>query len=90
MQSCILDKGNYVKDLSVIDHDLSRIILVDNSPASYKLNPANGLPIEGFVDDASDEALLDLLPLLDSLRFTTVRLNECCDCADVDRTSVMY
>ena len=32
---------------------------------------ANGIPIEGWVGDASDECLLDLLPLLDSLRFTT-------------------
>jgi hypothetical protein len=32
--------------------------------------PANGIPIEGWTDDPSDEALLDLLPVLDSLRFT--------------------
>ena len=79
-----------MKDLSVIDSDLSRIILVDNSPASYKLNPANGLPIEGFVDDAGDEALLDLLPLLDSLRFTTVRRRAPSNRADPCRTSAMY
>jgi CTD nuclear envelope phosphatase 1 len=32
---------------------------------------ANGIPIEGWTHDPSDEALLDLLPVLDSLRFTT-------------------
>jgi len=32
--------------------------------------PANGIPIEGWTDDPSDQALLDLLPVLDSLRFT--------------------
>ena len=31
---------------------------------------ANGIPIEGWTHDMSDEALLDLLPVLDSLRFT--------------------
>ncbi|KAG5639012.1 hypothetical protein H0H81_007920 [Sphagnurus paluster] len=31
----------------------------------------NGIPIEGWTDDPSDEALLDLLPVLDSLRFTS-------------------
>lgn len=30
---------------------------------------ANGIPIEGWTHDPSDEALLDLLPVLDSLRF---------------------
>lgn len=32
---------------------------------------ANGIPIEGWTSDPSDEALLDLLPVLDSLRFTS-------------------
>ena len=32
---------------------------------------ANGIPIEGWTHDMSDEALLDLLPVLDSLRFTS-------------------
>lgn len=31
---------------------------------------ANGIPIEGWTHDPHDEALLDLLPVLDSLRFT--------------------
>jgi len=33
--------------------------------------PENGIPIEGWTHDPSDEALLDLLPVLDSLRFTS-------------------
>ena len=32
---------------------------------------ANGIPVEGWTHDPSDEALLDLLPVLDSLRFTS-------------------
>lgn len=32
--------------------------------------PANGIPIEGWTHDPHDEALLELLPVLDSLRFT--------------------
>jgi len=31
---------------------------------------ANGIPIEGWINDPHDECLLDLLPMLDSLRFT--------------------
>jgi TFIIF-interacting CTD phosphatase-like protein len=32
---------------------------------------ANALPIEGWTSDPNDEALLDALPILDSLRFTS-------------------
>ncbi|TIB70716.1 NIF-domain-containing protein [Wallemia mellicola] len=63
--------GSYMKDLDIIDKDLSRVALVDNSPISYNINPANGIPISGWISDPNDEALLDLLPFLDSLRFTT-------------------
>lgn len=68
---CVQTGGAYVKDLSVVDADLSRVCLIDNSPASYAINQANGIPIEGWINDASDECLLDLLPMLDSLRFTS-------------------
>lgn len=50
------------------------MILTPNHPTPYDLiirNPANGIPIEGWTNDPSDEALLDLLPVLDSLRFTS-------------------
>ncbi|KAI6105629.1 NIF-domain-containing protein [Pisolithus sp. B1] len=71
-ESCtLLPNGSYTKDLSIVEQDLSRICLVDNSPVSYHVNEANGIPIEGWTHDPSDEALLDLLPILDSLRFTS-------------------
>lgn len=66
-----LPNGSFTKDLSVIEADLSRVCLVDNSPISYRVNEANGIPIEGWTHDPHDEALLDLLPVLDSLRFTS-------------------
>ncbi|KAF9500150.1 NIF-domain-containing protein [Pleurotus eryngii] len=65
-----LPSGTYSKDLAVVEQDLSNVCLIDNSPISYRINEANGIPIEGWTNDPSDEALLDLLPVLDSLRFT--------------------
>lgn len=70
-ESCSFKGGSYVKNLAVVDQDLSKVCLVDNSPASYRLNRANGIPIEGWTHDPNDEALLDLLPVLDSLRFAS-------------------
>lgn len=38
-QSCTqLPNGSYTKDLSIIEQDLSRVCLVDNSPISYNVN----------------------------------------------------
>ncbi|KAH9912607.1 NIF-domain-containing protein [Epithele typhae] len=71
-ESCTqLPNGSYTKDLSIIEQDLSCVCLVDNSPVCYTINEANGIPIEGWTHDPHDEALLDLLPVLDSLRFTS-------------------
>ncbi|KAL1919158.1 uncharacterized protein VTP21DRAFT_2540 [Calcarisporiella thermophila] len=70
-KSCIQgDDGSYFKDLTIIEPDLSKVCLVDNSPASFCLNQENGIPIESWINDPNDEALLDLLPFLDALRFT--------------------
>ncbi|KAJ2891227.1 Nuclear envelope morphology protein 1, partial [Coemansia aciculifera] len=70
-ESCVPHDSSYAKDLAAIDADLSQIVLVDNSPLSYFINPTNGIPIQPWVNsDPKDEALLDLLPLLDALRFT--------------------
>lgn len=38
-ESCTFVNGSYVKDLSIVDKDLARVCLVDNSPISYAVNP---------------------------------------------------
>jgi len=69
-QHCRMDIGGFSKDLSVISPDLSRIFILDNSPGAYKTNPDNAIPIVSWFADPSDTALLNLLPILDALRFT--------------------
>lgn len=61
--------SHYLKDLSLIDSDISKICLLDNSAASFALYPDNAIPIESWKEDPKDSALLDLLPFLDALRF---------------------
>ena len=70
-ESCTLRDGSYLKDLTVVDADLRRVCLVDNSPISYVLQEANGIPVEGWTHDPNDVALLDLLPILDGLRYAS-------------------
>lgn len=60
--------GTYVKNMSLVNPDLSQTVLVDNSPISYALHQENAVPIDSWVSDERDERLLDLLPFLDALR----------------------
>ena len=61
----IVINNDFVKDLSRLGRDLSRIIIVDNMEQNYKLQPENGITIRPFWGkDANDMALVDLLGIL--------------------------
>ncbi|TRY79321.1 hypothetical protein TCAL_09801 [Tigriopus californicus] len=70
-QHCTLDYGSYTKDLSAINADLASIFILDNSPGAYRSYPDNAIPIKSWFNDPSDTALLNLLPVLDALRFVS-------------------
>ncbi|EDV23941.1 expressed hypothetical protein [Trichoplax adhaerens] len=70
-QHCTFSFGSYMKDLSNVHPDLSDVFIVDNSPGAYRTNPENAIPIKSWFSDPTDTALLNLLPILDALRFTT-------------------
>jgi len=70
-QHCTLEFGSYTKDLSAICSDLSSVFILDNSPGAYRAYPDNAIPIKSWFNDPSDTALLNLLPVLDALRFVT-------------------
>lgn len=63
--------GGYTKNLSAVNPDMSKIFILDNSPAAYRAYPNNAIPIKSWFSDAQDIALLNLLPVLDALRFCT-------------------
>jgi RNA polymerase II subunit A small phosphatase-like protein len=66
-ESCVFHRGNYVKDLSRLGRDLSNVVIVDNSPASYIFHPDNAVPVASWFDDMSDTELMDLLPFFEGL-----------------------
>jgi len=70
-QHCTLDFGSYTKDLSAICSDLASVFILDNSPGAYRSYPDNAIPIKSWFNDPTDTALLNLLPVLDALRFVS-------------------
>ncbi|XP_061777260.1 CTD (carboxy-terminal domain, RNA polymerase II, polypeptide A) small phosphatase-like a isoform X2 [Nerophis ophidion] len=65
--SCVFHRGNYVKDLSRLGRQLSKVIIVDNSPASYIFHPENAVPVQSWFDEMADTELLELLPVFEDL-----------------------
>eukprot|EP00826_Nyctotherus_ovalis_P001989 TRINITY_DN10378_c0_g1_i1.p1 TRINITY_DN10378_c0_g1~~TRINITY_DN10378_c0_g1_i1.p1 ORF type:complete len:503 (-),score=93.02 TRINITY_DN10378_c0_g1_i1:89-1597(-) len=66
-EHCEIAKGRFVKNLSRLGRSLRDIIMVDNTPLSYSLQPHNGIPVNTWVSSRSDTQLKDLLPLLQLL-----------------------
>ena len=67
-EACCHYEGVYVKDLSRLGRSLASTVIIDNSPHSYMLQPENGIPIGSFIDDRSDQELIDMLPFLEGLK----------------------
>lgn len=70
-QHCTFRNGAYIKDLAQVEPDLSKVMILDNSPVSYVFHPDNAIPIEGWISDPTDNDLLHLIPLLEGLQYVT-------------------
>ncbi|XP_072253987.1 uncharacterized protein [Leuresthes tenuis] len=82
-EACVFHKGNYVKDLSRLGRDLNKVIIIDNSPASYIFHPENAVPVVSWFDDTSDTELLDLIPFFERLS----KVDDIYDVLNKQRTS---
>ncbi|KAF2166871.1 hypothetical protein M409DRAFT_22924 [Zasmidium cellare ATCC 36951] len=70
-QHCTFRNGAYIKDLAQVEPDLSKVMILDNSPMSYIFHEDNAIPIEGWISDPTDNDLLHLIPLLEGLQYVT-------------------
>jgi RNA polymerase II subunit A small phosphatase-like protein len=59
-ESCVYYEGSYVKDLNLVNRDLSQTIIIDNSPASYLFHPENAIDCSSFIDDPADRELFQI------------------------------
>jgi len=65
-QDCVQIGYSYIKDLSQLGRKMSDIMIVDNSPHSYRFQPNNAIPITSWFDDKMDTELKDIIPTLET------------------------
>lgn len=63
--SCREIEGKFVKDLGDLGRELKRVVIVDDNPNSYVLQPENAIPIVPFTDDVCDGELRRLVEFFD-------------------------
>lgn len=81
--------GKYVKDLSYLNRDLSKVIIMDSNPESFSLQPENGIALKPWKGNADDKGLLEYIPFLEGkqrVRFFGRALTLPCSCC-VDKSS---
>ncbi|EPY26805.1 nuclear lim interactor-interacting factor-like protein [Strigomonas culicis] len=69
-EHCTKRNGSYIKDLFLLGRELSKIVIIDNSPTAYLFQQRNAIPIKTWTGDENDTELLKLFFLLGKL--------ECC------------
>ncbi|KMS94557.1 hypothetical protein BVRB_020210 [Beta vulgaris subsp. vulgaris] len=59
--------GVHMKDLSKLNRDLSKVIIVDDESEAFSMHTNNGITVKKFDGDPQDVTLLQLIPVLESM-----------------------
>jgi len=62
--SSVYRKGKYIKDLSRLNRDLNRVVMIDDSAEHCADQPENAIIVPRFEGDKDDIVLMQLIPLL--------------------------
>ncbi|CEP61925.1 protein translocase subunit TIM50 LALA0_S04e03774g [Lachancea lanzarotensis] len=72
-EHCLYKDGVHIKDLSKLNRDIGKVVIVDCDPNSYKLQPENAVPLKPW-DGKADDSLLKLIPFLEYM--ATQQMND--------------
>ncbi|KAK4337275.1 hypothetical protein RND71_043273 [Anisodus tanguticus] len=67
LYECVLFTASLAEDLGKLGRDLRKVVIIDNSPASYCFHRNNAVPIASWFEDTSDTQLRDLIPFFEKL-----------------------
>lgn len=65
-EHCVYKDGVHIKDLSKLNRDVNKVLIIDTEPNNYKLQPENAIPVKPW-DGKADDELLRLIPFLEYL-----------------------
>lgn len=63
---CRSKDGKLIKDLSLLNRDLNKVVIIDPDQDCYSMQPENAIPIEKW-NGAKDDELIKLIPFLEYL-----------------------
>ncbi|ORX62599.1 HAD-like protein [Hesseltinella vesiculosa] len=64
------ENGHYIKDLSHLNRDLSKVIIMDSNPQAFSKQPENGIALKPWKGEANDNGLLEYIPFLEAVALT--------------------
>ncbi|KAI1007053.1 Mitochondrial import inner membrane translocase subunit [Podosphaera aphanis] len=75
-EATLYENGEYIKDLSYLNRDLSKVIIIDTDEAHVKKQPENAIVLKPWAGDPKDKELISLIPFLEyihTMAYTDVR-----------------
>jgi len=64
-ESFVIEKGEYIKDLTYLNRDLKKVVVLEKDPNVLKKHPNNGIFLSEYKGDKNDNELYELLPFLE-------------------------
>lgn len=64
-EATLYENGEYTKDLSFLNRDPSKVIILDTDKAHVKKQPENAIILEPWRGDPNDKELVSLIPFLE-------------------------
>jgi len=66
-EATLYKDGGYVKDLSYLNRDLKKVLIIDTDPHHVKHQPENAIILPKWKGDPKDQTLIQLIPFLEYL-----------------------